>query len=273
MDRRTYLRSLGVGTVAVAGCLTGGDRDGSDDGDGTGDDVGLAVQTRYPLFSAAYYSLTGSLAEESDGEPVPFGELPRQARIEVANAVSRDRYVTDGPVSVLDTDVHHDAVSYGGSPVTVAVAVADRFREPEHGPEGDPDWRDPVSVDASVTDGELVVALANELERPLAVHHYGRPYFGVLTAVDDASVHLPHDRYAENEFVREGDVYRTERVRGSSLRSETLSPGEELSETYGLPASVPDGSTVWLSAPIGDESVDLFGNRRTVVAASITVRR
>lgn len=280
MHRRTYLRSLGPAALAAtAGCLEGddppgdaGDPEDEPDGDGpiaTGDD--LQVETAWPEFAAAYYSIGASPADDPDEEPVPLADLPRQARVEVANAVSRPRYLTSDSPTVLDRDAHQDVVDYRGTPVSIAVAVADRFGEPEHGPEGDPDWRPPVAVEASAADGQLSLSARNQLDEPLAVHHYGRPYFGVLTAVAEDAVPLQHERYADNEHVRAGDPPRTDRVRHAEYRTETLDPDEALVETYGIPDEAGAGAAVWFEVPVGDESVDRLGNRRVSVAASASL--
>lgn len=273
MDRRTYLRSLALGSVAtVAGCLEG-DASG-DDSDGSTDGPAASVstvETTYPQFSASYYSVTASRADEADGETVPFEEIPHRARIEVANGVARDRYVIGESPAVLGEDLHHGAIEYRGTPIGLSVAVADRFQQPEHGPEGDPDWSEPIELDATVSGTALEVTLTNELDRELPIHHYGRPYFGVLVAVGETATTLSHEAYSENEFVETDDPIRTRRVTRAALTTETLSPGDSLAESYGLPETLPDDATVRPSVRGGDDSVDLFGNQQTVLAATLEI--
>jgi len=274
MHRRTYLRSVALGAVAtVGGCLESGDDGGpggSEGPDASSASVG-GVELHYPQFSPSTYSITGEIADGADEDPIPFADLSHQARVEVANAVARDRYQTGKSPAVLEEDVHLGAVEYRGATVTTTVAVADRFQQPEHGPDGDPDWRDPVAVDASVSGGDLALAVTNELDDSLPVHHYGRPYLGVLIAVGETVATLGHGAYGENEFVRTGDVLRTERVRASEREAEPLSPGESLEASYRLPDRPPEDPSVWLALPIGDDSADLLGNQSTVVAATVTL--
>lgn len=264
MRRRTYLRSLALGATVTAGCLETGS---GQEGDASVSDVEL----RYPQFSAATYHVSASPVQEFEGEPVPFGECSRQSRIEIANGVARAEYRTGESPAVLEADRHHEVVDYRGTPVSLTVSVADRFQEPEHGPDADPDWEDPIAVDASVAEGELTVELRNGHGEPIPVFHYGRPYLGVLTAVGGTATPLEHQRYEDNEFVRTGDPLRTERVRHSDRQRETLAPGDSLTESYVLPSSLPETATVWFAIPIGDETTDPLGNGRTSLAATITL--
>gem|GEM_PF-4423259 len=292
MHRRAYLRSTGaaVGGVAISalgGCLGSGD-DGEDsatgdgDGDGgTGDDAtdgGRAddggedrretvdVDLSYPKFQAAYYTIEGTPSDAAAA--IEFADLSAESRLEVANAVTQARYVTDAP-AVLEDGAHTEPVGFRGESFSLSVAVADQFREPEHGPDGDPDWRDPVAIRATVGGSELSVAVENRLEQPLPVSHYGRPYFGALIAVNGTSATpLEHEAYSSNPTITTEGILRTGALRSIPDTVDTLAQGESLTETYQLPADLPDVARVWLSAEIGGEAIDLLGNRSTTVTGT-----
>lgn len=293
MHRRAYLRSTGaaVGGVAIAavgGCLGSGDGDegddsgtgGSDGDDGSGGDTTDAggtddggedrretvdVDLAYPKFRASYYTIEGS---PSDAPPaIEFADLSAESRLEVANAVTQPRYVTD-VAAVLEDAAHTQPVGFRGESFSLSVAVADRFREPEHGPDGDPDWRDPVAIRATVGGGDLSIALENRLEQPLPVSHYGPPDFGALIAVDGTdAVPLEHEAYESNPTITTEGILRTGALRSIPDTVETLGEGESLTETYQLPADVPEDARVWLSAEIGGEEINLLGNGQTTVTA------
>lgn len=297
MQRRTYLRSTGAGLAVLgsiaglAGCLAGGDGDdGSDDEGGGGDDSvddgghrdddgneddgpgihggnATSLDLRYPEFRAAYYAMEAGPAAD-DASAIAFAELSTAARVEVANAVAREQYLT-ASAALLEEDAHQQPIAYRGQRFDVAVSVADRFSEPEHGPESGDDWQDPVAIEVSASDGALTVALRNVGETRLPVHHVGRPYFGVLTAVGDAAVPLDHDAYGANPHVREvGGLLRTADVPDADRTTETLDPDGTLTERYGIPADRPDGARVWIAARIGGESIDRLGNRRVTATGT-----
>lgn len=264
LDRRSVLRSIAVGTISAVGGCTGSGRS-------RGSSASVSeIETRYPDF-AGYYAVTGNPVDDPERTPVQFEALSPESRLEVANGISRALYQTDRSPHLTEDDRHREPITYQGSTFDMAVAVADVFDEPEHGPGYDPDWREPVEFDARVEEDELAFTLTNELDDPLEVHHYGRPYFGVLTAVNGTPALLDHEQYDANEFIRTGDVVRAVSSYEIDRRVTPLSPGTSLRESYALPDGLPDESTIWLSVPIGDESTDLFGNRTRRVAATISI--
>lgn len=290
MHRRTCLRSTGAGLSALAiaslaGCLAGGDADGSDgdgaddggaddgesDEDGTDDptidETATTLDLRYPEFRAAYYAMEAGQAAD-DASPIAFEELSTATQVEVANAVAREEYLTASP-AILEEDGHQHPIAYRGHRFDVAVSVADRFAEPEYGPESGDDWQDPVVIEVAAGDGPLTVALRNVGDEAIPVHHLGRPYFGVLVAVDDAAVPLEHDAYGSNPHVREVEgLLRSADVAHGDRTTETLAPGEALTERYGIPTERPGDARVWIAARVGGESVDRLGNRRVTVAGT-----
>lgn len=232
-DRRSVLRAIGIGTgSAVAGCL------------GSGSDANAsvaAIETSYPTVAGAQYYVHGGPVDDPDEPPVRFESLPPQARLDAANGIVRPWYVTSRSPEILDWD--RRPVAYRGTPFTVGAGVADGVHR------RDPDALELVSIDATVVGSELEVALTNELEDALTVAHYGRPCFGVLTAVSGSTTLLDHELYGTNAAVRTNDVVRTEQF-PSRDRTETIAPGESLRESYRIRESLPDESTVWLSVPI-----------------------
>lgn len=301
MHRRRYLRALTSATGAVAlaagaGCIgemndgSDEDADGTDGGgappggegndSGTGTDGGeggegwlaglpsvpaeaepSAVDLSYPEFGPSYYDVVAEPAG-TDAEPVPFADLSADSRLEVASAVARGTYVTDDPV-VLDEDLHQQPVDFGSQTFHISVAVADRFAEAQHGPEGDEDWESPVSLETATVDGSFWVRLRNDLDRDLPLQHYGRPYFGALVAVGAEDVAtLSHDLYDQNRFIVTQEPIQTNRVADAQRTAGTLAPGEVVTERYDVPADAPADGRVWCSVSIGDESIDLLGNRR-----------
>lgn len=272
MHRRTYLESTGSGLVAlgtlagVSGCIAGGGPDDGTDTASDGDDSTeldgdpTTLDLRYPEFQAAFYYVEATPAS-SDASAVTFEELSHESRVEVANGVARERYLTASP-AVLEDDAHTGPVEYRGQRFDVSVMVADRFQEPEYGPESGPDWSDPAAIEITAADGELQVELENVLDDPLPVHHAGRPYFGVLTAVGETAVVLEHDAYDTSEHVQEADgILRTDRIPDTARTAETLDPGEALTDRYGIPSDWPEDARIWITARIGDESIDRLGNR------------
>lgn len=267
-----------LATAGLAGCLAGvagddgsdGDSDGGEDGTGDDPTVGetaTSLDLRYPEFRAAYYAIEVGPADD-DASTIAFEELSTAARVEVANAVAREAYLT-ATSALLNEDAHKQPIAYRGREFDVAVSVADRFGEPEYGPESGDDWRDPLAIEVAPGDGSLTVALRNVGDVPLPVHHLGRPSFGVLVAVGDAAVPLAHDAYDSNQHVREVDsLLRTADVAPADRTTETLAPGEALTERYGLPDQRPDGGRVWIAARVGGESVDRLGNRRVYATAT-----
>jgi hypothetical protein len=264
MDRRSVLRSIAVGTVpAVGGCAESGLHSRS-----TASVVG--IETSYPDF-AGHYTVEGTLVDDPERTPVQFEALTPGSRIEVANGISRVLYRTDQPPQLTEDGKHREPITYQGSTFDVGVSVADVFREPEYGPDHDPDWREPVEIDSRVEGGDLAVTLTNELVDPLDVHHYGRPYFGVVTAVNGRPALLDHEQYDTNEFVRTEDVVRASSSSEIAGQTTPLSSGTSLRESYDLPNPLPDESTIWLSVTIGDDSIEMFGNRIRTVAATISI--
>lgn len=286
MDRRRFLASLAVGSVpAVAGCL-GGIRAP----DRTAPPAALdsedfpeslcstpsrdhappvsEIETAYPRF-ASHYVVTARPVADPDRRPVPFERLSPGGRFEVANAVGRGLYLS-GRNTLRYTDPDPDVVSYRGSTFDVDVGVADVFG-PDRGPCYDEDWTDPVGLDAGVEGGELTVTLTNALDARLAVHHYGRPYFGVLTAVGESATVIEHDAYEGNDRIRTDGVVTTERTPEAERETEALTPGGALQESYRLPDALPAESRIWLSVPIGDDSTELFGDRETTMTATVTL--
>jgi hypothetical protein len=286
MRRRSYLRTTGAGMAALAsvaglgGCLAdgagdGADGDGNDGGggeDGTDDDptidgTATSLDLRYPEFRAAYYEMAAGPAGSGESA-IAFEDLSTAARVEVANAVAREEYLTATP-ALLEEDGHLQPIAYRDEAFDVAVSVADRFAEPEYGPESGDDWEDPVAIEVATEDDALTVALRNVADRPVPVHHLGRPYFGVLIAVGDDPVPLEHDAYESNPHVREvGGLLRTADVVPEDRTTETLAPGEALTERYGIPEERPDEARIWIAARVGGESVDRLGNRRVTVAGT-----
>lgn len=307
MERRTVLRSLGglaSGSIVVAaGCLgEGGDghdagttnttdgsggepdasaREGSTADEAAPDQEWLAelptmpaaldpspIALSYPRYRASYYPITAR--RSSADASVDFTELSSAERIEVANAIGRSQYLTADP-AVLDAERHHETVAYRGDAYDITVAVADRFQEPEHGPRGDSDWRAPITVE-TVTDGtHCWVRLRNELDQPLPIHHYGRPCFGVLTAVGESAATLDHPAYDENASIHTDGTIRTERIGGERRRTDRLAAGASVTERYALPPSLPENSRVWVSVRIGGESTELLGNQSTSATGTARV--
>lgn len=232
--------------------------------------LSASVSTGYVKFYS-WYTVRGNLVADPE-QPTSFAELSPENRVMVASAITRAGYLTyESPQ--LSTSGNDPIVAYDGASFDVTVSVADIFREPEHGPEYDPDWTDPVSLDARVLDDTLVLTLTNELDVPLDVHHFGRPYFGVLTAVSETPTLLPHDRYEENEFIRTEPIVHTVGLLELERRAEPLDPGDSLQDGYDLPESLPAESTVWLSLPIRDDDVEMFGDYNPSFTARISLTR
>lgn len=263
MDRRRFLQTLAIGTApALAGC--------PEEGRSTDSAPTVSsVETSYPLLAGAYYTVTAKSVDDPGEASVAFEDLSAPSRLELANAVSRIRYLSEESRLLVER-YHEGTVAYRNSTFDVRVGVGDDF-DPEHGPKFDPDWTQPVVLAAHASDGELAVSITNDLDAPLAVHHYGRPYFGVLLAVGETAAVLGHDAYRENEHVQTSGTVTTERVTGGAWRTETLSPGESLGESYAIPREHPAESTIWLSMPIGDRSSELFGNANTTVTGTIAL--
>lgn len=267
MDRRTFVRTLTLGTVpASAGCFGGSTTSGTPSA--TPDD---SVGFRYPFFPPTYYFTRAERVTEPERTSHEFADLPDPARLEFANAVHREQYRSGRAPALLDDDLDQPFVAYRGATFDVSVGVADAFRKAEHGPDADPNWVDPVEVTASVTSEELSLAITNELDVDLAYHHLGRPYFGIVAAVSDEVTVLDHERYEANEFVTTNDFVRTEDVQRDERTAEMLSPGESLQETYRVPDDRPGAATVLLPLWLGDESIDAFGNEQTLVNVRLSV--
>lgn len=266
VNRRGFLQSAAIGTLStVAGCLYPGAAPSSPASVSE-------IATGYPLFSAAYYDVTATRVFDPEDAPVAFDDLPGGARLELANAVGRDRYVVGRPPELLSADLHRAVLSYRGSTFEVRIGVGDRFSEPTHGPDGDPDWVEPVDPVANVDGSELTITIANALDTGLAVHHVGRPYLGVIVAVGESPSVLDHDYYVRNEHIDASGVVTTAEDPADAWETQTLSPGGSLRETYVVPDDRPDESTVWFAIPIGDESTELFGNRSTLLTATISLQ-
>lgn len=264
-NRRSVLHSIAIGTVStVGGCL----------GRGVSSDSTasiLEIKTHYPDFGG-YYAVKGTLMDDSERTPVQFEELPSKSQIEVANSIRRTRYLTDQPPQLTKNNQHSEPITYQGSTFNIDISVADVVAKPKHGPDYDSNWREPVTFNARVEDGTLTVTLTNELDYPLDIYHYGRPYFGVLTAINGTTVLLSHEQYDANEYIQTEDVIRAISSHEIERQAKSLSPGNSLRESYALPNDLPDESTIWLSLPIGDESIKMFGNRIRTVTTNISIR-
>lgn len=270
MKRRSLLKSAVTGSVAaVAGCQR------MDTGTQSSEQR-ANVTYRYPWFQTNYLTTVQRSTKvqpspETERTPLQFDELPATARFEFANAVHRDGFRSRRGPTLLRDDIDYENVEYRGTVFDIGVGVADRFREPEHGPDGDPEWTDPVAIDPRSTDGELTVTITNELGFEVDFHHEGQPYFGVLTAVGDTSAVLGHDQYEANEFIRTDDIVQTEDVPRDQQDTKTLAAGETVEDSYRIPERLSGEAKIWVPIWLGGESVDVFGNRRTLVSATISI--
>lgn len=241
MERRSVLRTLGVGAgSAVAGCLVDRGRSAASV---------AAIKTAYPTAAAAQYYVHGEPVDEPDDPPVRFDSLSPQARLEVANGIARPQYVTSRSPEILDLE--QPTVACQGEPFRTSVGITDGVRR------RDPDVVDLVGLEATVSGSELELVLTNELEEPITISHYGRPYFGALVAVNGSTTLLHHDWYEENEAIRTRgtgtEIVSTDRF-PSRDRTETLTPGVSLRESYRIRESPPDESVVWLSVPFESDT-------------------
>lgn len=262
MNRRAYLRAVtAVGAIGIsAGCLGDGD-----DQEATGSPATLT----YPLFPPTVYDLSSERVSDPDGTPTPFADLSSEARLELATVVHRGVIRSGNPQALRDEEVGY--VQYRDAVWGASGGVGDAFTQPEHGPEGDPDWEDPAPVRTSVDDGELTVTLSNALETDLPVHFPAPPAFGVLVAVGESAAVLDHDGYADSDHVRTDGIVRAQPGRPSEYdETRQLSPGESLSETYAVPDDLTGEATVRTSIWIGDDSFDMLGNRRQLLVATFT---
>jgi len=250
--------------MAVGGCL-GRSSSGGSDASVTG------IETRYPGLPPTKYDIDGNPVDSVEGTPVEFETLSSSARLEAANAIARTGYVTDESPALLADDTHSKAIAYKGTAYEVEISVADAFRDFKLGPEEDPNWRKPVTVDASVRGTELTVSLTNDLDIPLTVHHYGRPYFGVLLAVGESTTLLGHSHYEENPTILTDGTVRATKPSQRERQTSSLSPESAIEDSYTLPELIPDNSQIWLSLRIGDESIDQFNNRWTTLTAILSL--
>lgn len=261
MRRRAALRLIAVGAASVtAGCPRGSAPIGTPRPDHPG------ILT-YPDLPPSTYSTDASTVDDFEGTPNEFEALPERIRFIIANAIHRSEYSTATLPKMDDGERSIELVDYRGQTVDVAVGHGDAFTKPEYGPASAGEWRDPVTVDASVSGGELTVTLHTELDRPLNVNHFGRPYFGVLVAVGAPPVVLDHDAYETNEHIRTDGLVRTEYLVERS-ETTTIEPGNALHETYGVPEDHSGESLVRISTEVGGESADWLGNRATTVATT-----
>lgn len=261
MRRRRALRLLATGVAsAIAGCPSGNAEVGTPRPDRPG------IVT-YPEIPPTVYIARASTVEKPENTPKEFETLPKRVRLEVANAIHRDEYTTAKPPEISGMEGSVKLVDYRGQTFDLGVAHGDGPRKPEYGPASASAWEDPVRIDASISGGELTVALHNELEQPIAVNHFGRPYFGVLVAVGTLPVVLDHIAYETNDQIRTDDLVQTE---DHVDRPETkrLASGNVLRETYGVPKNLSGESLVRISTEIGGESADWLGNRATKVATT-----
>ncbi len=228
------------------------------------------VTTAYPSFGARY-EIDASSVSEPETEPVAFEDLARESRIEVANGITR-AWCLSSPPAFHDSEHYGAPIRYRGS--TFSVRVDDR-QPLGYPPRRGPDWRAPLGFDGRVEDRALTVTATNELDAPLDVNHYGPPYFGVLTAVGDEPVLLPHNGYDPNPFIDTSGVVRAYPASAidshNGYRTETLAPGESLRETYLLPEALPPTSTVRLSVPMFDPTPEVLGDWRVLAVARLDI--
>lgn len=261
MRRRTALRTIAAGAISVtAGCSSG-------NADRQTPRPRRPGVLNYPRLPPCAYSCHVDSVDTPEGTPTEFEALGELARLELANTVHRGICRTSESPAVLDLP-SDDLVDYRGRTFEIGVAVSDFCGETEHGPQGEGEWHDPVTIAGTVSDGELTVELGNELDQPLDVHHFGRPYFGVLVAVGQQSTVLDHDAYETNEHVSTDGLVRTEYL-VERKETTTVAPGDALRETYDVPEDLSGESIVRVSMKVGDESVDRLGNEATFVVTRL----
>lgn len=263
MDRRTFLAATAAGLVGASAGCTG--RAGSPDVEDGGD-----AAFAYPLFPPSSYDVEPERVQDPPETPTPFEALTEEARLELATAVHRGEIRTGDSPALLDGDRHQGQVAYRDEAWSVRIGVTDAFTKPEHGPEGDPNWEDPIALSTDVADGELTLSLTNTHDAELPIHYRFRPVFGVLVAVAGETAVLHHDGYADSAHVRTDGLVRGQPAYASDY-DETLrlDPGEVLEETYAVPDGVTGDATVRASVWIGDETVDILDNRRGLAVATM----
>lgn len=260
MRRRPVLATTGLAlSFPLAGCLAtapgGGARELASD---------ATVETEYPTFSTYYFMRVGTDVQVlPEGTPIHYEDLTHPGKIAFINSLIRDGYYLDGTTA---RRLNRNAIEYQGELFAVSVGVADMFTPPEHGPEGDENWREPVDFGAviDISEDTLTISIMNVMDTTLAIHHSGEPYFGVLAAVGESTSHLDHPKYQENDAITTWTVARMTEKPGGEV--EHLEPTGVLSETYELPPAFSTPNTVWLSVPIGDDSTDRLGNRKRRVS-------
>lgn len=267
MNRRRLLaETAGVAAIPLVGCVGGGE---SGENEFERLDTDGKATTYYPDFSTHYIlRVREDIQILPEGEVLSFDSFSDAGKIAVANAIQRDRYFPHGELEGEELrDINRHPIGFRGELFDISTGVVDHFSPPEHGPEGDPDWREPVDLGVILDDDELTVSMKNLLNSHLAMHHYEEPLFGVLTGIGEATAVLKHPSYEENESISVRHIVQT--THSPSWSTKRLEPGEVVSETYAIPPEFSLPTRIWVAVRIGDETIDLFGNRRVWLAATL----
>ena len=251
-SRRWILVSTGSFVSAgIAGCL---ESDSSEPQDLSSLEPDQSRQTIHDI--AEYYPAEGMgiqtiTAYTRDGDPPndsrSLSELEPAEHREAILAITRETYY---PVKEEREEGGLEGgntwVEYGDTVFGIEIAVGSRNNVVE--------FDRVLTLDSSLTDGELTLRVQNVGQEDYELGHVGRPHFGILLAWDGEHQLLGNEYYKGNEDIITDNGYAypawtNEDSITPNMEWSKLSPEDSIEEKYIIPDGVGDSASIYIEVP------------------------
>jgi hypothetical protein len=204
------------------------------------------VSAYYPTEGMGISTVSAWKDDGPSDETQTLAELEPAAHRDAILAITRKTYYPTAVTVDEDGLVGPTRVQYGDSVFEVEPAAGSRRPSVE--------FDQVLTLDPSLSAGELTLAVRNDGQNRYEVGHFGRPYFGILCTWDVGHHLLGNEYYGTNDNIVTGDGYaypaRTDEDTTSSDEGwHELSPGDAITETYVVPDGIDDGAVVYVEVP------------------------